>query len=67
MMIYTNRFHTHVNNENKITITSGTWLHSLSPPDYEQEPQLNEMLHSVFGQPSRLPLAAQFIKKRCEL
>jgi len=43
MMIYTNRFHTHVNNENKITITSGTWLHSLSPPDYEQEPQLNEM------------------------
>jgi len=70
-MIYGNCYNTHVNNENKITITSAwlnySWLHSLSPPDYEQEPQLNEMVHSVFGQPSRLPLAAQFIKKRCEL
>jgi len=42
----------------KNTITSGTWLnyswlHSLSPPDYEQEPQLNEI--DLLGpQPIRL-------------
>jgi hypothetical protein len=29
--------------------------------------KLISLVHSVFGQPSRLPLAAQFIKKRCEL
>jgi len=37
----------HINKKKKITIASGTWLnswlHSLSPPDYEQEPRLNEM------------------------
>ncbi|KAJ6861173.1 hypothetical protein NC651_037299 [Populus alba x Populus x berolinensis] len=29
--------------------------------------KLISLVHILFGQPSRLPLAAQFIKKRCEL